>query len=120
MVDIKLGISLAFAIALHNIPERIAVAIPIYYASKSRKKAFWYSFLSGSAEPLGAIIALLLLTPFLNSLFISYTLAAVAGVMVFISFDELLPLSYEGGGYHLSILGIITGMLIIALSMHIL
>lgn len=120
MVNIKLGLSLAFAIALHNIPEGIAVAMPIFYATKSRTKAFWYSFLSGIAEPFGAIIALLILRPFLTQIFLSYCLAIVAGIMIFISFDELLPLSYEGEvkGYHTTILGIIAGMAIIALSLH--
>jgi len=120
MVDIKLGISLAFAIALHNMPEGIAVAMPIFYATKSKSKAFWYSFLSGIAEPIGAIIGLLALRPFLTQTFLSYCLASVAGIMIFISFDELLPLSYEGEkkGYHTTILGIIIGMIIIALSLH--
>lgn len=118
MASIKLGVSLAVAIALHNIPEGIAVAMPILYGTKSKSKAFWYSFLSGIAEPIGAIIGVLVLMPFINSIVLSYCLAAVAGVMIFISFDELLPLSYEGEGSHVAILGIIAGMLIITLSLH--
>jgi len=117
LVDIKLGIALAIAIALHNIPEGIAVAMPIYYATKSRKKAFWYSFLSGFAEPAGAVLAILVLRPFLNPMILSLSLAFVAGIMVFISFDELLPLSCQSEGYHISILGVIIGMAIIALSL---
>ncbi|MDD5496413.1 MAG: zinc transporter ZupT [Candidatus Omnitrophica bacterium] len=118
MVNIKLGISLAVAIALHNIPEGIAVAMPIFYATKSRKKACWYSFLAGIAEPIGAIVGMFILMPFLNQTVLSYCLAAVAGIMVFISFDELLPLSCESKKSHVAILGIIAGMLIIALSLH--
>ncbi|MCK9615372.1 MAG: zinc transporter ZupT [Candidatus Omnitrophica bacterium] len=113
MVNIKLGISLAVAIALHNIPEGVAIAMPIFYATKSRRKAFWYSSLSGIAEPIGAIVGMLVLMPFLKSNVLSYCLAAIAGIMVFISFDELLPLSCENKKSHVTILGIILGMLMI-------
>jgi ZIP family zinc transporter len=117
LVNIKLGIALAIAIALHNIPEGIAVAMPIYYATKSRGKAFWYSFLSGFTEPAGAVIAVLVLMPFLNQAVLSFSLALIAGIMVFISFDELLPLSCQSEGYHISILGVIAGMAIMAVSL---
>lgn len=118
--NIKIGIALAFAIALHNIPEGIAVAMPIFYATKSRSKAFWYSFLSGFAEPAAAVLALLILMPFLNPMILSLCLAFVAGIMIFISFDELLPLSCSDKGIHISILGVILGMLLMALSLHLL
>jgi ZIP family zinc transporter len=114
--SIKLGVVLALAIALHNIPEGLAVAMPIFYATKSKKKAFWYSFLSGFAEPIGAVIGLLILMPLLTPLILYFSLAIVAGIMVFISFDELLPLSCESRSYHLAISGILIGMLIMALS----
>lgn len=117
LVNIKLGVALAIAIALHNIPEGIAVAMPIFYATKSRRKAFWYSFLSGFAEPAGAVIAVLVLMPFLNTSVLSFSLAFVAGIMVFISFDELLPLSCQSEGYHISILGVILGMAVMAASL---
>jgi ZIP family zinc transporter len=120
LVNIKLAVSLALAIALHNIPEGVAVAMPIFYATKSRRKAFWYSFLSGIAEPLGAIAGVWVLMPFLKAEVLSYCLAAVAGIMIFISFDELLPLSCEsmGKGSHISIIGIMAGMLVAALSLR--
>ena len=118
--DVKLGIALAFAIAVHNIPEGIAIAMPIFYATKSRKKAFWYSLLSGIAEPVGALIGIAILMPFLTATILSLSLAFVAGIMVFISFDELLPLSYEGDGSHIAIFGILIGMLIMALSLFLL
>ena len=118
--SIKLGIALAVAIAIHNIPEGIAVAMPIYYATKSKKKAFWYSFLSGIAEPIGAIIGITLLMPFLNPTVLSICLAFVAGIMVFISFDEILPLSYEHTNEHLTIAGVISGMAMMALSLQLL
>lgn len=117
-VSVKLGISLAVAIALHNIPEGIAVAMPIFYATKSRRKAFWYSFLAGAAEPVGALVGALALAPFLTPRAFSYCLAAIAGIMIFISFDELLPLSSEGKKSHNTIIGIMAGMLIIAVSLH--
>ncbi|MFA4991605.1 MAG: zinc transporter ZupT [Candidatus Omnitrophota bacterium] len=117
LANIKLGIVLAIAIALHNIPEGIAVAMPIFYATKSKRKAFWYSFLAGFAEPAGAVIAILILMPFLNAAVLSFSLAFVAGIMVFISFDELLPLSCQNEGYHVSILGVIIGMAIMAVSL---
>ena len=117
LVNIKLGVALAIAIALHNIPEGIAVAMPIYYATKSKKKAFWYSFLSGFAEPAAAVLAILVLMPFLNATVLSFSLAFVAGIMVFISFDELLPLSCQSDGYHISIFGVIIGMAVMAASL---
>ncbi|MDD5422503.1 MAG: zinc transporter ZupT [Candidatus Omnitrophota bacterium] len=117
LVNIKVGVMLAIAIALHNIPEGIAVAMPIFYATKSKRKAFWYSFLAGFAEPAGAVITILVLIPFLNHSILSFMLAFVAGVMVFISFDELLPLSCQSDGYHISIFGVITGMAVMALSL---
>ena len=118
--DVKLGIALALAIAIHNIPEGIAIAMPIFYATKSRKRAFWYSLLSGIAEPIGALIGIAILMPFLTATILSLSLAFVAGIMVFISFDELLPLSYEGDGSHIAIFGILIGMLIMALSLFLL
>jgi len=118
--DIKLGIALAVAIAIHNIPEGIAVAMPIYFATKSRKKAFWYSLLSGIAEPIGALVGILFLSPFLSVSFMSFLLAFVGGIMVFISFDELLPLAFQHEESHISISGIIIGMLVMALSLHLL
>ena len=116
MADIKLGIPLAFAIAVHNIPEGIAIAIPILYATKSRAKAFWYSLFAGITEPLGALIGILILMPFLTPTFLALCFAFVAGIMVFISFDELLPLSLKQEGSHLSILGVISGMLLMCFS----
>ncbi len=118
--DISLGIPLAFAIAMHNIPEGIAVSIPIYYATKSRSKAFWYSFLSGIAEPVGAVIAKLILMPFLTPTVLALSLAFVAGIMVFVSFDELLPLSFQNHEGHVSVSGFIIGMAVMALSLYLL
>lgn len=118
--DPAIGISIAVAIAIHNIPEGIAVSIPIYYATGSRKKAFIYSFLSGLAEPLGAVIGYLLLMSFFNDTVFGILFAMVAGIMVFISLDELLPAAGEYGEHHLSIYGLVAGMIIMAFSLLIL
>lgn len=115
--NVDLGIALAIAIAIHNIPEGIAVAVPVYAATGSRKKAFLWSFLSGVSEPVGAVIAGLILLPFLNNTVLGWTLCVVAGFMVYISFDELLPASKAYGREHLSILGVIIGMAVMALSL---
>ncbi len=109
--------SIAIAVAIHNIPEGIAVSVPIYYATGSRKKAFVYSFMSGLAEPLGAVIGYLLLRPILNETMFGIVFAWVSGIMVYISFDELLPAAREYGEHHLAIFGLFSGMFIIALSL---
>ena len=118
--DLSLGIPLAFAIALHNIPEGISIAVPIYYSTKSKKKAFLYSFASGLAEPLGALICVLFLMPYLTHEFVSLSLGFVAGIMVFISFDELLPIAYTKENAHLAVAGVFLGMVTMGLSLLIL
>ena len=110
MDDPNLGMSIAFAIALHNIPEGIAVAIPIYYATKKRFRAVWNASLSGLAEPLGGLLGYLLLSQLLSDSFMGIILAAVAGIMVYISLDELLPTAESYGAHHVAIIGVITGM----------
>ena len=115
--DPNLGIAIAIAIAIHNIPEGIAVAVPVYYATGNKKKAFWLSFLSGLAEPVGALVGFLLLMPFMTPVVFGMLFASVAGVMVFISLDELLPSAREYGEHHLSIYGLVAGMIVMALSL---
>ncbi len=112
-----LGVAIAVAIAIHNIPEGIAVSIPIYYATGDRRKAFFYSLLSGLAEPVGAVLAYLLLMPFMSETLMGCILAAVAGIMVFISIDELLPAAREYGEAHTAIFGVVTGMAVMAVSL---
>ena len=111
--DLTLGISVAIAIALHNIPEGIAVALPIYHATGKKRLAIWYSFWTGITEPLGALIGLGLLSWFLPEAFIGFLLIAVVGIMIYISFDTLLPLSHEYGDWHYAIAGIMSGIIII-------
>jgi ZIP family zinc transporter len=120
MNNVEFGLIIALAIAVHNIPEGIAVAIPIYYATGSRKKSLFYSFLSGMAEPLGGILGYLILKPFLNNTIVGIVFAFIAGIMVFISFDSLLPSAEEYGKHHLAILGLVIGMIVMAASLLIL
>lgn len=113
----SLAIPIVAAIAIHNIPEGIAVSMPVYYATGSRKKAFLYSFMSGLSEPLGAIIGYLILLPIMNETVYGLLFAGVAGIMVFISLDELLPSAREYGEHHLSIYGLVAGMVVMSVSL---
>jgi len=115
--DPKLGFAIAIAIAIHNVPEGIAVSIPVFYATGSRKKAFIYSFLSGLAEPVGAFIGYIILLSIFNKLVFGILFAAVAGIMVFISLDELLPTAREYGEHHIAAYGLVAGMVVMALSL---
>lgn len=115
--DPNIAVPITVAIAIHNIPEGIAVSVPIYYATGDRKQAFKYSFLSGLAEPIGALLGYLLLYRFLNDVVFGVIFAMVAGIMVFISLDELLPASEKYGQHHLSIYGLISGMVVMAVSL---
>ncbi len=115
--DPALGITIAIAIAIHNIPEGIAVSLPIYHATGSRKKAFIYSFLSGLMEPVGAIVGYVILAPFLTDAVFGIVFAAVGGIMVYISLDQLLPTAREYGGNRLSVFGSVCGMIVMAVSL---
>jgi len=115
--DVKLGTAIAIAIAIHNIPEGVAVSIPIFYATGDRKKAFLYSFLSGLAEPVGALIGYAIVYSFLSEVVFGVLFASVAGIMVFISLDELLPTAREYGEHHLAAYGLVAGMMVMALSL---
>ncbi|MDD3148112.1 MAG: zinc transporter ZupT [Candidatus Riflebacteria bacterium] len=115
--DPTLGVSIAVAIAIHNIPEGIAVSVPIYYSTGSRRKAFMYSFLSGMSEPVGAIFGYFVLMPFFNDTMFGLLFAGVAGIMVFISLDQLLPAAEKYGEHHLCTYGVVSGMMIMALSL---
>lgn len=117
LADPTLGISIAVAIAIHNIPEGIAVSVPLYYATGSKKKAFFYSFASGLAEPVGALVGYGLFYKYFNDITFGLLFASVAGIMVFISIDELLPTAEKYGEHHLAIYGLIAGMMVMALSL---
>lgn len=117
LTNIEIAIPIVFAIAIHNIPEGIAVSVPIYHSTGSRRKAFWYSFMSGLAEPLGAIFGFLFLLPFWTPTINALLLGFVSGIMVYISFDELLPGMEKYGHHHIGIMGVIAGMAIMAISL---
>ena len=112
--DPQVGLSVALAIAIHNIPEGIAVVVPIYYATRNRSLAFGFGALSGLAEPLGAIIGYSVLQPFITDYVLGVVFAAVAGIMVYISIDSLLPAARQYGNAQLAIYGMIAGMAVMA------
>ncbi len=117
----SVAIPIAVAIAIHNIPEGIAISVPVYYATQDKKKAFLYSFLSGLSEPVGALVGYLVFMPFINDaafdIILGIIFAAISGIMVFISLDELLPSAEEYGEHHLSIYGLVAGMAVMAISL---
>lgn len=115
--DPQIGIALAMAVAMHNIPEGIAVSVPVYYATKSRLKAFRLSFLSGLAEPAGAVIGYLLLAPYLNDFSLGIIFSMVGGVMIFLAVDTLLPTARNSSRGHLTVYGLIAGMAVMAASL---
>ena len=109
---------MAFAIGMHNVPEGVCVAMPVYYATGSRSKAFWISFASGLAEPLGALIGYLFLRSFLDDVVLGLVFASVAGIMIYICFDELLPAAQRTGAkHHLMMFGVTAGMLVMSISL---
>lgn len=111
------GAAVALAIAIHNIPEGISVSVPIYFSTGSRRKAFYYSFLSGFAEPLGALIGFAILRPLIDQRVFGFLFASVAGIMVFISLDQLLPTAREYGKHHHAVWGLVCGMAVMAMSL---
>ncbi|HEG0497583.1 TPA: zinc transporter ZupT [Campylobacter jejuni] len=118
--NLTLGVAIAIAVAIHNIPEGLAVSLPIYHATGDKKKAFIYSALSGFAEPLGAFVGALILLPFIGDLTLAISFAVIAGIMIFISLDELLPAAKTYDKAHDSLYGLIAGMAIMALSLNLL
>jgi ZIP family zinc transporter len=114
----RLGIGIAIAIAIHNIPEGLAVSAPIYYATGSRRKAFWISLASGMAEPLGALVGYVFLRSVLTDTVLGLVFASVAGVMIYICFDELLPTAQRlASHHHLLIGGVLAGMAVMSISL---
>jgi|TARA_B100001094_G_C18064459_1_gene736730 ZIP family zinc transporter len=115
--DPAIGLTLATAIAVHNIPEGIAVSVPIYYATKSKKKAFYISFLSGLAEPVGAVIGFLIFRTVFNEALFGISFALCAGIMVYVALNELLPVAKDYGEPSDAIIGVTIGMIVMALSL---
>ena len=117
LTNMEIALPIVLAIAIHNIPEGIAVSVPIYHATGSRKKAFIYSFLSGMAEPIGALLGFLFLAPIWSPNLNAAILAFVSGIMIYISFDELLPGTERFGHHHLGLLGVVLGFMVMAFSL---
>lgn len=115
--NLDIAIPIVVAISIHNIPEGIAVSVPIYQATGNRKKAFYYSLLSGMAEPLGALVGFLILLPFWTPVINAVMLSFVSGIMIFISFDELLPGAEKYGHHHYAIGGVVLGMAVMSISL---
>lgn len=111
---LETALALAFAVSIHNIPEGISIALPVYYATGSKLKAVGATFLSGLVEPLGALLGFLLLSQYFNDITYAIMFAFTAGIMIYVSFDSLLPMSREYGDGHLSILGVGVGMFLMA------
>ncbi len=114
---LRTGMVTAIVLAIHNIPEGISVAIPIYHATGNKRKAFFLSLASGLAEPIGGLLGFLLLRPFLTPTVLGCCFAIIAGIMVYISFDELLPAAERFGHHHTALYGLIGGMAFMALSL---
>ncbi len=115
--NMTLGLGIVFAIAIHNIPEGIAISIPVYQATHSKRKAFWYSFLSGMAEPVGGVIGFILIQTFFPNICLGILFALVAGIMTYISIDTLLPMSKSYDTGHYSISGVVLGLIIMGMTM---
>ncbi len=115
--DITLALPIAAAVIIHNIPLSIAISVPIYYSSGSKKKAFVYTLLVGLCQPLGAIIGYLLFSKFFTDTLFGFLFSVVAGIMIFVSLDELLPASQKYEDHHLSVYGAIAGMIVMAISL---
>lgn len=112
--SMTLGIGIALAVAIHNIPEGMAVSLPIYHATGDRRRAFGYALASGLAEPVGAALGFFLLMPLMGELTLGITFGLVAGIMIYICFDELLPSARIYGNAHTTIGGIVAGMGVMA------
>ena len=119
-VDMSLGLSLALAISLHNIPEGISIFVPIYYSTKSKKKALFYTFLSGISEPFGALLAYLFLSPFISDTLMGCLFAFIAGIMIHIATYELIPTAKKYKDSGSIILFFILGFLVMLVSHFIL
>lgn len=113
--DAGMGISIMTAIALHNIPEGISVAMPVYFATKSRSKAMWYTFVSGISEPVGALLAFLILKRFMNEFLLGSVFAVVAGIMIYIVVSEIIPASRNYGRHRTSDIAVFAGIILMAL-----
>ncbi|HLR21515.1 MAG TPA: zinc transporter ZupT [Tissierellaceae bacterium] len=117
--DITVAIPIAAAVIMHNIPLSIAISVPIFYATNSRRKAFLFTLVVGLCQPLGAVIGYLLFSQFFNDLLFGILFAIISGIMIFVALDELLPTSQKYEDHHISVYGAIVGMIVMAISLAI-
>lgn len=115
--DISLALPIAAAVVIHNIPLSVAISVPLYYSTGSRKKAFIYTLLVGLCQPVGAVLGYAVLARVFNDLVVGTLFSIVAGIMVFVALDELLPSSQKYEDHHLSVYGAILGMMVMAISL---
>ncbi|WP_343711497.1 zinc transporter ZupT [Kosakonia radicincitans] len=115
--DLELGLGIAFAVALHNIPEGLAVAGPVYAATGSKRSAVFWAGISGLAEILGGVLAWLILGSLLSPVVMAAIMATVAGIMVALSVDELMPLAKEIDPNNNPSYGVLCGMSVMGLSL---
>lgn len=115
--DVNMAIPIAVAVIIHNIPLSIAISVPLYYSTKSKRKAFIYTTLVGLCQPIGAILGYLILSRFFNDILFGVLFTFVAGVMIFVSLDELLPAAQKYEDHHISVYGAIAGMIVMAVSL---
>lgn len=112
-----MAVPMTIAVAVHNVPVGIAIAMPVYFATRRKRKAFLYTFLTGLTELIGAVLGYLIFSPYLNEALFGIVFAVAAGIMIFLSFDELLPVSREYGGQHISLYGLLSGMAVMAVTL---
>ena len=115
--DLNMGISLGIAIMLHNIPEGISISVPIYYSTGSKTKGLLYTFISGLAEPLGAVMTYILFKRFINDITISIVLVFVAGIMITLAIEEMLPEANKYKKTQYSIIGLILGVVLVIINL---
>ncbi len=113
-----LGATLTLAIALHNIPEGIAISVPVYYATNSRVRGALYALLSGLAEPAGALLAFFLLRSFISPLFLNGLIATIAGIMIYVSISELIPEGFSYGRRGYTVGGLVAGILAMSVGIY--
>lgn len=116
MSNPSIGLTIAVAIALHNIPEGISVAMPIYFATGNKKRAFLYTLLSGISEPVGALLAYTVLQPFISNTLLGVLFSIVAGIMLYISIEELIPSSRQYGFTRLALTSTFAGICLMPLT----
>jgi ZIP family zinc transporter len=117
LADPTVGLSIALAVALHNIPEGLAIALPVYKATHNRLQTLWYTVVAGLAEPLGALLGFWFLSQFLGDYALGFIFAIVAGIMIYISFDEILPTAFYKGNTHQVLYAILAGMIVMGSSL---